>query len=235
MIKTHGIRAALKKKLPIIISCPHVGTDIPDDIKATMADGIAQATEDTDWFVHDLYSFAPEMGITLIKANFSRFVIDLNRDPSGKSLYQDQRRQTAMVPLTTFEGKQIYRTGEVSADEVARRRKLYFDPYPAAINEAVKNLKDQFPHVLFFDAHSIKRNVKSIRSEPFPDVIIGDNDGTTAHVALTSSAIASLKKGGLVVAHNDPFKGGFITRSQGRPNESLRPRRFDKQSRRTKD
>lgn len=221
MIKTHDIKLALKKKLPIIIGCPHVGTDIPDDIKRTMIDGIAQATEDTDWFVHDLYRFAPEMGITLIKANFSRFVIDLNRDPSGKSLYQDHRRQTAMVPLTTFEGKQIYLTGDVTPDEVARRRKLYFDPYHAAINEEVKKLKTQFPHILFFDAHSIKRRMKSIRSEPFPDVIIGDNDGTTAHASLTTSAIATLRKGGLAVAHNDPFKGGFITRSQGRPKESL--------------
>ena len=221
MIKTHVIKPALKKQVPIIISCPHVGTDIPDDIKATMVDGIAQATEDTDWFVHDLYSFGPEMGITLIKANYSRFVIDLNRDPSGKNLYKDARRQTAMVPLTTFEGKQIYKSGEVTAEEVERRRIVYFDPYHAAINEEVKRLKAQFPHVLFFDAHSIKRNVKSIRSEPFPDVIVGDNDGATAHAKLTTSAIASLKKGGLAVSHNEPFKGGFLTRSQGRPSESI--------------
>ena len=181
MIKTHAIKPALKKQLPIVISCPHVGTDIPDDIKETMVEGIAERTEDTDWFVHDLYSFAPDMGITLISANYSRFVIDLNRDPSGKSLYKDARRQTAMVPLTTFEGKQIYKSGNVTAEEVERRRRIYFDPYHAAINAEVNRLKTMFPQVLFFDAHSIKRNVKSIRSEPFPDVIVGDNDGATAH------------------------------------------------------
>jgi N-formylglutamate deformylase len=221
MIKTHVIKPALKKQLPIIVSCPHVGTIIPDDIKATMIEGIAQATEDTDWFVHELYDFAPEMGITLIKANYSRFVIDLNRDPSGKSLYKDARRQTAIVPLTTFEGKQIYKSGDVTAEEVKKRRILYFDPYHGAIHDEVKKLKTLFQHVLFFDAHSIKRTVKSIRNEPFPDVIVGDNDGATAHAKLTTSAIASLKKGGLVVSHNEPFKGGFLTRSQGRPDESI--------------
>jgi N-formylglutamate deformylase len=221
MIKTHVIKPALKNELPIVISCPHVGTEIPDEIKTTMIDEVAQATEDTDWFVHELYSFAPQMGITLIKANYSRFVIDLNRDPSGKSLYKDARRQTAMVPLTTFEGKQIYKNGNVTAEEVKRRRKIYFDPYHAAINDEVKRLKSLFPHILFFDAHSIKRNVKSIRSEPFPDVIVGDNDGATAHPKLTASAIASLKKGGLGIAHNEPFKGGFLTRSQGRPQEAM--------------
>lgn len=221
MIKTHVIKPGLKKQLPIIISCPHVGTDIPDDIKATMMEDVAEATEDTDWFVHDLYSFAPEMGITLIKANYSRFVIDLNRDPSGKSLYQDARRQTAMVPMTTFAGKQIYKSSSVTSEEVERRRMAYFDPYHAAINEEVRRLKSSFPHVLFFDAHSIKRTVKSIRNEPFPDVIVGDNDGATAHATLTESVIVSLKRARLEVSHNEPFKGGFLTRSQGRPKESI--------------
>jgi len=221
MTKTYDIKPALNKKLPIIISCPHVGTNIPEDIRLTMEDGIAETTEDTDWFIHDLYSFAPEMGITLIKANYSRFVIDLNRDPNGKSLYQDSRRQTALVPLTTFSGKKIYRSGDISAEEVKRRQNLYFDPYHEALNTEVNKLKSEFHQVLFFDAHSIKRVVKSIRTEPFPDVIVGDNDGATAHASLTAAALASLKAGGLAVAHNDPFKGGFITRSQGKPRESL--------------
>jgi N-formylglutamate deformylase len=221
MVKTHDIITPSNKILPIVVSCPHVGTYVPDDIKDQMVPGIAEATEDTDWFVHDLYNFCPKIGITLIKANYSRFVIDLNRDPSGKSLYKDNRRQTAIVPLTTFDGKSIYKNGEVSPQEIARRRGLYFDPYHDAINAELQKLKQQFPNVLFFDAHSIKRLVKSIQDGPFPDVIIGDNDGTTAHANLTTSAIKSLTKGGFNVSHNKPFKGGYLTRSQGRPSEFI--------------
>ena len=43
--------------------------------------------DDTDWFVHDLYNFAADLGITTIHAKYSRLVIDLNRDP---------RQQTAL-------------------------------------------------------------------------------------------------------------------------------------------
>ena len=88
MTNIYEIIPARSKAIPIVVSCPHVGTLIPGDIKQSMNEGIAEKTVDTDWFVHELYSFVTDLGITLIKANYSRYVIDLNRDPSGKSLYE---------------------------------------------------------------------------------------------------------------------------------------------------
>jgi len=211
MNSTYEISPGLGMTIPILISCPHVGTDIPKDIKDTMESSVVEATEDTDWYVHELYSFAPQLGITLIKANYSRYVIDLNRDPSGKNLYQDTRRQTAMVPLTTFEGKSIYKDHKISEEEVERRRRLFFDPYYDAVADEIRKLKAHFPHILFFDAHSIKRHVKTIQNQPFPDVILGDNDGASAHPTLSQSALIHLKNAGLSVSHNVPFKGGFLT------------------------
>lgn len=222
MASAFEIQPARSTQLPIVISCPHVGTMIPDDIRSIMDREVAEKTEDTDWYIHELYGFAPDMGITLIKANYSRFVIDLNRDPSGKALYSDQRRQTALVPLTTFSGRAIYPQGAVSDSEVNRRRAQYFDPYHDAVDEEVRRLRGKFAHVLFFDAHSIKRLVTSIRPEPFPDMIIGDNRQTTAAPELTATALGALRANGRYqVAHNDPFMGGFLTRKQGRPAEGV--------------
>jgi len=51
-----------------------------------------------DWFVHQLYDFAPSMGMTLIAAKYSRWVVDLNRDPQSKPLYTDGRIITALCP-----------------------------------------------------------------------------------------------------------------------------------------
>lgn len=222
MTSPFEIVAGSGKQLPIIISCPHVGTLIPDDIKATMVPEVADRIEDTDWYIHELYNFAPAMGMTLIKANFSRYVIDLNRDPSGKALYSDSRRQTALVPTTTFSGKEIYRSKTVSPDEVEFRRKIYFEPYHAAVDKLISEKRKVNPNVLFFDAHSIKRRVASIRPEPFPDMIIGDNKGTTAAPPLSNAALSALRAGAnLQVAHNDPFMGGWLTRKQGRPAEGI--------------
>lgn len=220
MTSVFEISPAKGTKLPIVISCPHVGTEIPDDIKATM-NPIGIETEDTDWFIHELYGFAPEMGITLIKANYSRFVIDLNRDPTGKSLYSDQRRQTALVPMTTFSGEAIYPQTILADAEIERRKKLYFEPYHATVDEQLMMLRKSFKHVLFFDAHSIKRLVTSIRPDPFPDMIIGDNQGKTADPRLSEAALAALKGGNYRVSYNDPFMGGYLTRKQGHPEAGV--------------
>ncbi len=69
------------RKVPIIISVPHAGTYIPEDIKSKMNPVWSDKLDDTDWFIDKLYSFASDLGITIIKANYSRWVVDLNRNP----------------------------------------------------------------------------------------------------------------------------------------------------------
>ena len=73
--------------LPILLSVPHCGTYFPEDLHKHFDQKHLQYPDDTDWFVDKLYDFAPALGITMIVAQYSRYVIDLNRDPSGKPLY----------------------------------------------------------------------------------------------------------------------------------------------------
>src|ERR1051325_1323728 len=98
--------------LPVVVSVPHCGTEIPADIAATMRPDVARKTEDTDWFVHELYDFAPRLGITWVHARYSRYVVDLNRDPDGGKLYKDGRKETSLVPVRTFAMNPIYRSDE---------------------------------------------------------------------------------------------------------------------------
>ncbi|GIT09135.1 MAG: hypothetical protein CM1200mP30_27650 [Pseudomonadota bacterium] len=44
---------------------------------------------DTDWHINRLYDGLLQAG-TVVKATFSRYVFDANRDPSGASLYPDK-------------------------------------------------------------------------------------------------------------------------------------------------
>ena len=71
---------------PLLVSMPHVGIHIPGTIAADMTDA-ALGVPDTDWNVHRLYDFLGEMGASLLQATHSRYVIDLNRSPSGEALY----------------------------------------------------------------------------------------------------------------------------------------------------
>lgn len=216
-----NIVAPQGKRVPVIVSCPHVGTEIPIEVAREMDPALVINVPDTDWFVHELYGFAPEMGITLVHAGFSRYVVDLNRDPAGAKLYNDGRPETSLVPVHSFGGKPLYRQAQPDEKEIARRKEKYFDPYHVALAAMLAGMKKEFGHVLFFDAHSIPRRVPSIRPEPFPDVIVGDQKGKTAHQSLSQAALSSLESSGLKVAYNDPFMGGYLTRSIGQPEKGI--------------
>ena len=68
------------------------------------------ARHDADWHIDRLYAFAAELGATTVHTALSRTVIDVNRDPSGASLYPGQAT-TGLVPTETFDGRPLYRDG----------------------------------------------------------------------------------------------------------------------------
>jgi len=209
-------------KVPIIISVPHAGTLIPEDIRSKMNPELSDKLDDTDWFIDKLYGFATDLGITLITANYSRWVVDLNRNPENQPLYNDGRVITDVVTITDFNGNQIYKNSCVpDSTEVSRRVGLYHRPYHEKLDELLKNTKTEFGKVLLFDAHSIRKSVPGIRSEDFPDLILGDNDESSASPELIKTTILSLQNKGYGFSHNHPFKGGYITRSFGKPKENI--------------
>lgn len=205
-------------KLPIIISVPHAGTDFPDDIRAELKPNVLPP-DDTDWSVNRLYDFATELGIPMLCARYSRWVIDLNRNPDSTPLYHDGRVLTGLCPATNFLGEPIYQDerAAVAAEEVARRKVLYFEPYHQALQQLLDETKAQFGRVLLWDCHSIRRVVVAINPEPFPDLILGSADETSAAPTLIGQALAVLGSAGYSLNHNHPFKGGFITRHFGQP------------------
>lgn len=210
-------------KVPFILSVPHCGTAFPDELKhAFIAEKMGQP-DDTDWFVHELYNFASELGITIIHARYSRWVIDLNRDPESKPLYNDGRIITALTTTTDFFGNPIYVNESFHPDqtEVERRLETYYWPYINKIQELLDARKEEFGKALLWDAHSIRHFVPTIRKEIFPDMILGTNDGRSADHKYIDIALAELRQSTKQVNYNDPFKGGFITRNFGKPENGI--------------
>jgi N-formylglutamate deformylase len=203
------------------LSVPHCGIKFPEELKLEYNEQLSAQPDDTDWFVDKLYDFAPPMGITMISAVYSRWVIDLNRDPESKPLYSDGRIITALCPTTDFFGKPIYKDKRVSvsSDEVRRRVSNYYLPYHSKIEELLTDLKKEFGKVLLWDCHSIRQFVPTINKNKFPDLILGDADGTSASPGLIETALRGLESSDYQLSHNHPFKGGYITRSFGKPTE----------------
>lgn len=211
------------KKVPMLLSIPHVGTSFPKEIADYYVEELAEKPDDTDFFLDRLYDFASELGITTIAANYSRWVIDLNRNPKSEALYNDGRIITALTPVTDFRGVSIYKQSSFEPDEeeISRRKALYYYPYYDKISEILSGLRKEFGQVLFWDAHSIREYVPSIQKEKFPELILGNNDEKSADAKLIQIALDSLSSKGHELTHNTPFKGGNLTRYFGNPTHNV--------------
>jgi N-formylglutamate amidohydrolase len=218
-MKPFNLIQATSGQVAIIVSVPHCGTFFPDEIRSDYKSNLITTPDDTDWFVDQLYDFAPAMGMTMMTAVNSRWVIDLNRDRDSKPLYNDGRIITELCPTKTFLGEPLYvdERKAVAQAEVDRRINLYYDPYHRKIQELIDGVKQRFGAVLLWDCHSIRQVVPTIQKEKFPDLILGSADQKSASQKLIDMALKNLSADKYSLNHNHPFKGGTITRSFGNP------------------
>ena len=113
---------------PLVLAFPHTGTEIPADIEARFVSP-ALARKDADWWIDILYGFAADLDATIVRTAISRTVIDVNRDPSGVSLYPGQAT-TDLFPTETFRGQPLYRNGDgPSRSAMKERLERYWTPY----------------------------------------------------------------------------------------------------------
>ena len=165
-----------RRQAPLIVSIPHAGTDLIT-FEAAFVD-LWLARKDTDWRLEELYDFAAPLGATVLRTRLSRSIIDVNRDPSGASLYPGQAT-TELVPTTTFDGEPLYPSGRApDAAEIAERHRRYFDPYHAALGEEIARLRQQHKRVALFDAHSIRSVIPRLFEGELPVFNLGTNSGS---------------------------------------------------------
>ncbi len=217
---THEWLAVHHGAAPLIVSFPHTGTEIP----ASLEPGLVSpwlARKDADHWVDVLYDFAHGLGATTIRTALSRTVVDVNRDPSGASLYPGQAT-TGLCPIETFAGEALYRSGgEPDAKEIARRRVEYFDPYHDALRTAIERARDSHEAVVVYDAHSILSRAPRLFDGELPQFNIGTNNGATCDAALTAGIEAICDRSGMSRVTNGRFRGGWITRHYGKPQNGI--------------
>jgi len=205
---------------PLVVSFPHTGTDIPPEIESRMASAWL-ARKDADWWIDRLYDFAAGLGATTIRTRISRTVIDVNRDPSGASLYPGQAT-TELCPTTTFDGEPLYRDGQApEAAEIDRRRATWFQPYHDAVEAELARLAARHGRVVLYDAHSIRSRIPRLFDGELPQFNIGTNGGAACDRVLTTGVEAACAASGLSRVTNGRFKGGWTTRRYGHPEANI--------------
>jgi N-formylglutamate deformylase len=205
---------------PLVISIPHLGTHIPDALRDRYTE-TALTVADTDWHLDRLYAFAKAWGATIIGARVSRYVIDLNRPPNDESLYPGQTT-TSLCPTETFRGEPIYRDGR-APDAAERRQRVerFWQPYHATLDAELKRLRGAHANVLLWEAHSIASVLPRLFDDKLPDLNIGTQDGRTADTSIQTRVQSAAKASGLTWVANGRFKGGYITRHFGAPQDGV--------------
>ncbi len=192
---------------PLVIDVPHAGTHLPPEIAARLTPA-ARALPDTDWHVEKLYAFARDAGATLVVATHSRYVVDLNRDPSGAALYPGADN-TELCPTRTFANEAIYAdAGPPDAAEIAARRATYFEPYHAQLAAEVERVRARHGHVILLDGHSIRSVVPRFFAGRLADLNLGTADGGSCAPAVQAAADVVLAGGGSIHERRQwPFQG----------------------------
>lgn len=205
---------------PLVVSLPHTGTQIPDPFQPALR-SLWLARKDADWWIETLYDFAAALDATVIHTAISRTVIDVNRDPSGASLYPGQAT-TELCPTTSFDGEPLYHDGMApDAAGIEARKAAYFLPYHAALQDEITRLRSLHPRVVLYDCHSIRSVIPRLFEGTLPHFNIGTNSGLACDESLTLAVTRLCEASGLDVVVNGRFKGGSITRLNGKPDQGV--------------
>jgi N-formylglutamate deformylase len=205
---------------PLIVSLPHTGMQLPDAIIPRLV-SVELARKDTDWRIEELYGFSGELGATILHTTMSRTVIDVNRDPSGRSLYPGQAT-TGLVPVETFDGEALYHDGEdPDKAEIEERRRLWFEPYHEALRTEIRRLGARHRRLVIYDCHSIRSRVPRLFPGELPVFNIGTNGGTSCDAGLSGAVAEACRTTGESLVVDGRFRGGWITRHYGMPGEGV--------------
>ncbi len=207
---------------PLLISLPHDGSAIPDDLAARMTD-TARRAPDTDWQVAKLYAFARELGASMLVPKYSRYVVDLNRPPDDTSLYPGQNT-TGLCPTLQFSGDPVYRDSELpTPDEILARVETCWRPYHQALRAELDRIRDQHGRAVLWEGHSIRgSDLPFLFEGRLPDFNLGTASGESCTPALQArlEAVLAAQPDFDWVA-NGRFKGGYITRHYGDPARGI--------------
>ncbi|MGF6393080.1 N-formylglutamate deformylase [Pseudomonas plecoglossicida] len=207
-------------RLPLLISMPHAGLKLTPAVEDGLVDA-ARSLPDTDWHIPRLYDFARELGASVVAAEYSRFVIDLNRPEDDQPLYVGAT--TGLYPATLFEGEPLFKEGKVpSAQERATYLEQIWRPYHDTLRNELARLREQFGYALLWDAHSIRSHIPHLFDGKLPDFNLGTFNGASCDPGL-AERLKGVCAEASAYSHvlNGRFKGGHITRHYGQPDANV--------------
>ncbi len=203
-MELYHVRRPVGRRRPVLASLPHSGRYLPPDIAYQFRQPCPYLFG-TDWHLGRLYDFLTDLGVTIIEATHSRYVVDLNRNLDEPVF---GHYNTSVIYAKTTRGEELYDI-EPARAELDDRILRYYLPYHRALEELIEEAVRQHRTALLLDLHSFGM------ADPQSDVVLGDVNGTSCPYALTASFEKALMGQGFGVAKNDRWTGGHITQRYG--------------------
>ena len=203
---------------PLVLAQPHSGVFIPEDIKADLNEN-GREVRDTDWRIPELYEGLASHA-TIVRAEFSRYVIDANRSPDDENLYPG-KNTTGLVPLHDFNGQSIW-SNEPGDEKIGRRLALFHRPYHEALESQLDRVRKVHGFAILYDCHSIRSTVPYLFDGTLPDLNIGTNSGRSCSPVFEKAVVdACTRSSRYTSVLNGRFRGGWTTRHYGAPDNGV--------------
>jgi N-formylglutamate deformylase len=217
------------EETPLIVEIPHAGLFVDGPALARLAAPARSIGRDADLYVDELYANATSAGATLIVAHVSRYVCDLNRSEldidaeSVEGAPSHGRATRGIIWRLTSEGAKVL-DAPLPRAELERRLDTYYRPYHRAIAETLERKRKRFGFALLLAAHSMPSVGRAAHGDPQSvraDVVPGTRGRTSASAAFIDVVDAHARSGGLSLAHDNPYQGGYTTQHYGRPDTKV--------------
>ena len=221
-------------RAPIIFNSPHSGSIYPAEFLEASRIDVVSLRRSEDSFMDELIAGLSDRGFPIVRVNFPRSYVDVNREPyeldprmfTGRlpSFANTRSMRVAgglgTIPRVVGDGQEIYRE-RLDVDEALRRIEVLYKPYHRALRRLINKAHQAFGTVILVDCHSMP-SIGVSRDEPRrPDMVIGDRYGTSCASLLPEIVEDTMSGLGYSIGRNKPYAGGFITEHYGNPASGL--------------
>ena len=221
-------------RAPIIFNSPHSGAIYPAEFLRSARIDLTALRRSEDSFMDELIGPLSDHGFPVVRVNFPRSYVDVNREPYeldprmfiGRlpSFANTRSMRVAgglgTIPRVVGDGQEIYRE-RLPVDDALMRIETLYKPYHRALRRLINRAHQRFGTVVVVDCHSMP-SVGISRDEPKrPDVVIGDRYGTSCAALLPDIVEETMARRGYSTGRNKPYAGGFITEHYGNPASGL--------------
>lgn len=211
---------------PVVVSVPHAGLDVPAEDAPLLALAGGALRKDADLHVDKLVQGVPALGVPVLVAQVSRYVLDVNRAPEDVDREACPEIERPARPSarglcwrTTTDGAAVL-VRPLTLPELRSRLQRIHEPYHEKLAALLAERRRHFGFAILLDLHSMPSMGRPGHSDPGArraDIVPGDLRGTSCAPALTRLVIDHFKTSSLSVRPNDPYMGGFVTKHHGRP------------------